>query len=1521
MSELNKVESGIAVIGMAGRFPGADTLPQFWNNLKNGIESIQFFREDELEISYIDSAPIESAHYIKARGVLNNVDMFDAGFFNINPREAAIMDPQHRLFLECASEALEHSGYVPANFPGVIGVIAGSYHNTYLLNNLYSNPTLLELVGTDVIMHGNAHDHLATHLSYKLNLTGPSFSVQTACSSSLVAIHLACQQLLNGESDMVLAGGVCVSIPEKSGYLYQEGGILSPDGHCRAFDASAAGTVFGNGLGIVVLKRLDEALAAGDFIHAVIKGSAINNDGAAKVGYMAPSPEGQSAVIAEALAVSEVPPETIRYIETHGTGTAIGDAIEIAALTSVYEQHTEKRNFCGIGSVKTNIGHLSAASGVAGLIKTILAMQHKTIPPTLNVETPNPNLNLATSPFYINSECTDWPDNSYPRRAGLSSFGVGGTNAHLILEEAPMRHALPTKSPQLIVLSGKTALALEKITENLSNYLQSPIAGMLSDVAFTLQVGRAAFEHRRMVVCCENSDAVQRLVTGHITHHLSQVTEQKIVFMFSGQGSQYVNMALGLYQQQPIFRQHVDYCSEQLRECLGLDLRTVLYPATEITQLEQATQALNQTALAQPALFVIEYALAKLWISWGIEPAYMIGHSIGEYVAACLAGVFSLNDALKLVAARGRLMQELTAGAMLSVALSAQEVAPFLTDTSLCIAAINTSTSCVVSGESLSIAHLQTHLNELGISHQLLHTSHAFHSHMMDGMLEEYMAQVSAVDRHSPQIPYVSNLTGKIITNKEVMSPRYWVDHLRHSVLFADGLSHILGQNQGDTSLTFLEIGPSNALSTFAQHAISFSDNHAVHSSLRHPKSQDKDEAFILTALGQLWLKGAIIHWEMVHADERCSRIPLPTYPFERKSHWIDPKQPTVNVKNDELLGKKQNVLDWFYLPSWKQLALPFNAHIFTETNEWLVFEEKSGLSEKIIQCLIDNRQSVTRVTSGEQWIITDSSCFVMNPQLPEHYTALMDKLIQENKCPTKIIHLLGVTENTEQLRDNTYADFQRLILLAQALGKLKIDRPIALYVLTNNMQEVTGQDLLHPEKAVILGPCRVIGQEYAEITCSSIDVELPASMERSLQLVKQLMMEFTATTSEPVVAYRQQYRWVQTFSPWQLKPLGEETPLLRKNGVYLITGGLGGVGLTLANYLAKTCQATLILIGRSEFPVRDEWSNWLAREGFNNKTSDLIKQLMDMEACGATVCILRADVTQEKEMQKAVEHVRATFGGIHGVIHAAGIAGGGLIQAKTTSVSVDVLNPKVQGAMVLHQLFHESKLDFLLFCSSINSILSAVGQVDYCSANAFLDSYAHYVRRVSGMFAVSVNWDTWQEVGMAVNTSVPAALRDFRDESLQQGILPEEAQEVFRYVLAGKLPQIIVSTQHLPAVIQQHQNVTLSSLEAGLPVENEIAATGHVRPNLTVAYVAPSNEIEWRVTAIWEDLLGIEGIGVEDNFFDLGGHSLLASQILARLRELFGIELSLDMVFNMPTISDMAIVVEDKILEEIEGS
>lgn len=876
----------IAIIGMAGRFPGANSVGEFWRNLCSGVESISFFSDEELKEAGVDPAVLNDPDYVKAAPVLDGPELFDASFFGYFPREAELMDPQHRLFLECAWEALEHAGYDADRYEGPIGVFAGASMSTYLLFSGLLADFFTEPLS---VLIGNDKDFLTTRVSYKLNLRGPSVTVQTACSTSLVAVHMACQSLLNEECDMALAGGATIRVPHRSGYLYQEGSIYSLDGHCRAFDAKAQGTVFGSGAGIVVLKRLVDALADRDCIHAVIKGSAVNNDGSLKAGYTAPSVDGQSAVIIEALANSGIEADTITYIEAHGTGTALGDPIEVAALTNAFRAYTEKKSFCAIGSVKTNVGHLDAAAGAAGLIKTTLALKHKAIPPSLHFERANPEIDFENSPFYVNSTLSEWKSHPHPRRAGVSALGVGGTNAHVILEEAPIGEPPGEPRPwQLLVLSAKTDTALDTATENLVEHLRKHSHLNLANAAYTLQMGRKTFDHRRIVVCQDRDDAVTILETvdpKRVITSFHESADRDVVFMFPGQGSQYVNMGLELYRTEPRFQEQIDRCSRTLQPHLAIDLRDVLYPSEENTQ--GAAQRLKQTYVTQPALFAVEYALAKLWMAWGVRPRALVGHSIGEYTAACLAGVFSLEDALALVAARGRLMQELPPGSMLAVPLSEKEVQPFLSE-KLSLAVINGPSLCVVSGEREAVEDLGEELADKNVHCRHLRTSHAFHSKMMDPVLEEFTAQVKQVRLNPPTIPFVSNVTGTWITPDEAMNPSYWAKHLRQTVRFSDCLQELLEE----PNRVLLEVGPGRTLGTLSKQHPNNTKEHVVLSSTRHPKEQTSDAAFILNVVGQLWLAGIQIDWSALHAGASRQRLPLPTYPFERKRYWISAGKP-----------------------------------------------------------------------------------------------------------------------------------------------------------------------------------------------------------------------------------------------------------------------------------------------------------------------------------------------------------------------------------------------------------------------------------------------------------------------------------------------------------------------------------------------------------------------------------------------------------------------------------------------------
>ncbi|RKH43262.1 polyketide synthase [Corallococcus sicarius] len=878
----------VAIIGMAGRFPGAPDVETFWKNLVGGVESVTTFTRDEVDPS-VAAGERDAPEYVRARGILEGVELFDAGFFGIMPKEAQVMDPQQRLFLETAWSALESAGCVPETYPGLIGVFAGTHNNSYQPLHVQPRQDIVGKVGAFQAMVANEKDYVATRVAHKLDLRGPALSLNTACSTSLVAVAQAFWALQTHQCDVALAGGAAVTVPQKSGHLYQEGGMLSQDGHCRPFDASATGTLFSDGVGAVVLKRLSDAQADGDVIHAVLRGVAVNNDGAAKMSFAAPGVEGQATVIALAHANAGVDPRTIRYVEAHGTATPLGDPIEVEALSQAFRAHTADTGFCAIGSVKSNFGHLTAAAGVAGLLKTVLALKHRELPPTLHFQKPNPKIDFERSPFFVQAKRSPWPASTEPLRAGVSSFGVGGTNAHVVVEEAPARPGSgPSKPRNVLLLSAKTPAALTQAAKQLAAHLQANPEQPLADVAHTLATGRRAFPFRRAVVAGSTEEAVKALTAAEPDATALESTPP-VAFLFPGQGSQHPDMAHGLYRHAPAFRATVDACAEVLKPLLGRDLREVLFP--KHPESPEAAEALRQTSFAQAALFTVEYALAQLWWSWGVRPGALVGHSVGEFVAACLAGVFTLEDALHLVAKRGLLMQAQAPGSMLSVRLSAEALAPRLTD-GLAIASDNGPRLCVVSGPTEAVARLQTTLEAEGTACRLLQTSHAFHSPMMDAAVAPFLETMKGIRLSEPRIPIVSTATGTWLKPSEATSPEYWARHLRDTVRFAPALRTLW--EKGD--FLTLEVGPRVTLATLARQQATAEQRARVFTSLGESSGDAADWSALLNAVGQLWRRGVPLDWSAFHADEQRQRVTLPTYPFQRQRHWIELERASVPV-------------------------------------------------------------------------------------------------------------------------------------------------------------------------------------------------------------------------------------------------------------------------------------------------------------------------------------------------------------------------------------------------------------------------------------------------------------------------------------------------------------------------------------------------------------------------------------------------------------------------------------------------
>jgi len=1474
----------IAVIGMAGRFPGAASVDELWECLRAGREAIRVFSDRELLDAGVDPDLVAHPDYVKAKGVLGGVDLFDAGLFGLAPREVELMDPQHRLFLECCWEALEHAGYNSGKPLARAGVFGGESMNTYLITNLLPHLRLVASADTLAASLGNDKDPLTSRVSYKLNLKGPSITIQSASSTSLVAVHVACQSLLNRDCDMALAGGVSIHLPEVSGYMFHDGGTTSPDGHTRTFDAGAKGFVSGHGAGIVALKRLADARRDGDTIHAVIKGTACNNDGSLKVSYTAPSVDGQVEVYAAAYANAGVTPDTLTYVECHGTATPMGDPIEIAALTQAFRAHTDRRGFCAIGSLKTNIGHLDSAAGVCGLIKAVLALSHRQIPPSLHYERPNPHIDFANSPFFVNAALRDWRTDGLPRRAGVTSLGMGGTNAHVILEEAPeLEPPAPSRPCQLLLLSAHTETALEQATGRLADFLDCNSAVDLADAAFTLQVGRRAFGHRRALLASDLADAARALAARDPERLLTTRVEpgdRPVAFLFTGQGAQYPNMGRGLYESEPTYRAAVDRCCELLRPHLGLDLREVLFPPA--AREAEAAERLRRTAFAQPALFVVEHALATLWMEWGIRPQAMIGHSLGEYVAACLAGVFSLPDALALVAVRGRLMASLPAGAMLAVPLSEAQLAPLL-GAELSLAAVNRPGLCVASGPTPAVERLRTELAARGIEGRPLHTSHAFHSAMMDPILKPFADRLAGVRMSPPKLPYVSNRMGTWIRPEEATDPAYWVEHLRRTVRFAAGLEELLKE----PDRVLLEVGPGNALTTLARQHPARRPAQTALPSLRHPHERQDDLAFLVGSLARLWLAGVEVDWRGFHAHERRRRVPLPAYPFQRQRYWVEPGPES---RERPAAQRRSDPASWLYVPVWRQA--PPVAMEEADVRPCLVFVDETGLGDEVVRLLAARGREVVAVRH-------DEGC-----------EALLEEMERRGRLPGAVVHLwdLDAGSGLDDLDRALDLGFHSLTQLAQALGKRSVTEPVRILAVTRGVQAVTGEEELRSAGALLLGPCRVIPREFPNLACRNLDVVLPkpANGDGLRRLAARVVAELDLDwRGDEAVALRGGFRWVQEWTPAQL-PAADGLPArLRPRGVYLITGGLGGLGLEVAGFLARTAAARLVLVGRTPLPARADWDGWLAAHDDDEPVSRRLRKVRALEDAGAEVMLAAADVTDPAALAALatiVAEAERRFGAVHGVVHAAGRPGGGVIQVKTREAAAAVLAPKVRGALALDEVFRGRPLDFCVLFSSLTAVLAQPGQVDYVAANAFLDAFAHQRTR-RGEPTLAIAWDAWREVGMAVETAVPAELREWRQRELKSGLTSAEGVEAFRRALAAASPQLAVSTLDLPERLARHRaGSVLEELQA---VQAPRAV--HSRPPLANAYVAPGNDTERLIAGVWQELLGIEGIGVHDNFFDLGGNSLMAIRVIARLKGELGPHVSEVSIFEGPTVAALA--------------
>jgi acyl transferase domain-containing protein/thioesterase domain-containing protein len=1343
---LQGLEPGcVAIVGMAGRFPAARTPMELWKLLAAGREATQWLTDEELRAAGVPEAELADPNYVRASLVLPDMEMFDAEFFGFSKRDAAILDPQHRHFLEASWEALEDAGHTPESFEGAIGVFGGCGIQAYLPYNLLTNPELRKSVGLFLLRHtGNDKDFLTTRVSYLLDLKGPSIGVQTACSTSLVAVHVAAQSLLSGECDMALAGASTIDLPHRQGYRYAEGEILSPDGHCRAFDESASGTLFGSGAAVVVLRRLEDAVRDRDNIYAVIRGSAVNNDGSQKAGYLAPSVDGQARAAVEAIAVANVDPASVSYIEAHGTGTAVGDPIEVAALTQAYGEGG--KGFCGIGSLKTNIGHLDTAAGVASLIKVSLAMRNELIPATLNYRRPNSRFDLDKTPFKVVNEARPWKRAGQPRRAAINSLGVGGTNAHVIVEEPPLLVSQAPSQPwQVLTLSARTPASLERLKAKWSDFLaHRPADFQLHDAAFTTQVGRRGFAHRCALVAKDVDGlaaALENRQSPRAATGKTAAAAPQVVMMFPGGGASYPGAGRELLSQ-PAFLSAVNECFSSMPADAPADLRALMFEREPGDAA--AARTMEQPRYNIPALFVLEYAIAKLWESWGVRPAAMIGHSAGEYAAATIAGVMSLADALRIVVLRGQLFEEVPAGAMLAVDLTEAELLPVMGGLELDIAVVNAPDLCIASGAVAAIEELNKRLAAQGREGRRLHINVAAHSRLLDGVLDRFRAGVARMRLSAPSVPFVSNLSGGWADAALLADPEYWVRHLRQPVRFADGLAKLLELGP-DTVL--LEVGPGQGLCALARQNLQGQARTVLPSTCK-PSELTGDLPLMLTSLGGLWARGVMPAWDVVRGGGKPRRISLPTYAFDHQRHWIEPGKVTHEEAQQDVvppraLSRLPQMDDWFGVPQWSPAPLPHAAPSDTG-RQWLVLGGDDATTAGVLRRIVEEGGKATLVRQGAAFAINADGGYTIAPGDAAECERLFSALEQAGRLPDHIVHLWSLHAGHEgavagELAGQALA-FDSLVHVAKALQTLDVQQPMRMAVVTAGSQAVDGSPVTHPVRSLALGPCRVIPREVPSVSTVLIDLD-PADTS-SAAACRAVVAEALAPAGADLVGWRHGSRFVAQL----VKPArGAATqPLVREGGAYLITGGLGDIALELADFLARRYHAKLALVSRRALPARPEWAA-IAAGSDDGEVARLVRRLLAFEAAGAEVVTHAADVSDAVAMSRVVADMRARWGAVNGVFHAAGALQDAPIAAKTPEAMRQVLAPKAIGAQVLHELLPPGELDVFALFSSTSVYLGPPGQVDYVAANAFLDALA--AARPDGL---AIHWGIWGDRGMA---------------------------------------------------------------------------------------------------------------------------------------------------------------------------
>ena len=1383
-ARLHRVERArtepIAIVGLSCRFPGSENPDAFWRLLSNGTDAVKEAPRDRWNKvpQYSGDPPVPGTEQKGYGGFLDHIDRFDAVFFGISGREAEQLDPQQRLLLEVTWEALENAGIAPDQLRGSrTGVFVGITTSDYFHLALANNPTGLDIYAAT----GNALNTAAGRLSYILGINGPAMAVDTACSSSLVAVHLACQSLRTGETDLALAGGVNVLLtPEPFAWL-RKAGLMAPDGRCKTFDERADGFVRGEGCGMIALKRLSDAVAAGDQVLALIRATAVNHDGASG-GLTVPNGLAQQALVRDALKAVHLEPHDLDYVEAHGTGTALGDPIELEALAAVLAKDRPENCPLRVGSVKTNIGHLESAAGIAGLIKVVLALKHGELPGQLHFHKLNPRICVGDARVEIAAMPTPWPRSNRRRIAGVSSFGFSGTNAHAILEEAPgSNQAMPSPQIQerpvhLLILSAASENALHELARAYHKYLENNPGSSLADVCHSAAVGRSALSYRLAISA--NNVAKARELLGSFVQGKSQSTvssgrvnsDSRIAFLFTGQGAQYLGMGRSLYESEPVYRAAFDRCADCLTGHLDRPLKEIVgYDDDRVA----SPSILDETRFTQPAMFAVEYALACLWRSWGIEPAAIIGHSLGQYVGACIAGVFELEDAIRLVAVRSRLMQDLPRdGAMAAVSAGEDQVRMHIAryPDSLSIAATNSPRNTVISGRTDAVHSVLQQLERAGIAGKLLAVSHAFHSPLVEPMLDEFQRYAEGIQYRAPVLDLVSNLTGQTLNSHTPMDASYWRRHAREPVRFAESINTL----RRCGIRIFLEIGPAPVLIGMGRQSVE-----DVEPVWLASLCKDRDDwSQMLSSLGKIFVLGARPDWTGYDWQHRRCRVALPTYPFQRQRYWLPIAAPGSGEAPLRCLNhaherkELESVADWFYETQWvgREAASESSLEV-PPTGNWIIFRDQQGIGDALCARLRECGATYLCVDYGEQRSQVNDTWITIRPDAADDYVGLLHAAARQNSVVTRIVHLWSLdTADLETADLKAVQEAQTLgpvsvLHMVQALARARLLAPRKLWLISRGAQPV-GQkpEAISALQSPLWGLGRTIATERPEFWGGMVDLD---SADTPRAAAGRVLRELADDGGEDQTAFRDGRTYVARLGRrTRTVPKAERVPI-RPDATYLITGGLGGLGLITARWLVDRGARYLVLAGRRSLPPRDEW------QGVSSGTEEgaRIDAIRGLERLGASVQTLAVNMDSEISVTGMINHcLDPDEPPLRGVFHAAGVTQNELLANQTAQQMRDILAAKMLGAWLLHRQLVDVPLELFVLFSSFSSFLGPPMLGSYSAANIFLDALAHH-RRSQGKAALSINWGPWAEAGMAVRFLAAEESKGIRWKDVPNGV------------------------------------------------------------------------------------------------------------------------------------------------------